>query len=57
MLLVSVVIRLRDPEMIPALAGALDTGLAVVQALAEFGERAAPDVLRVVMNPCPPGPG
>ena len=37
--------------MIPALAGALDAGFGVVQALAEFGERVAPDVLRVVMSP------
>ena len=51
LLLLSVIVSLRDPETIPALTGALDSGLAVVQALAEFGERAAPDVLRVVMNP------
>lgn len=51
LVLLSVIMRLRDPEMIPALAGALDTGVGVAQALAEFGERAAPDVLRVVMDP------
>ncbi len=47
-----VVSQLGDPMAIPALAGALGTGSTLVQdALADFGERAAPDVLRVVTDP------
>jgi hypothetical protein len=38
-----------DPHAIPALAGALGTGSTLVRdALADFGEQAAPDVLRLV---------
>lgn len=44
-----VVSQLEDPNAIPALAGALGTGSTLVRdALADFGERAAADVLRVV---------
>lgn len=44
------VAQLRDPNAIPALAGALGTGFTVIRALAGFGERAAPAVLAVVTN-------
>jgi hypothetical protein len=44
--------QLEDPQAIPALAGALGTGSTlVVDALADFGERAAPAVLGVVTSP------
>lgn len=42
------VIELDDPKAIPALAAALFTGTVVPRALADFGEQAAPAVLRVV---------
>jgi len=45
------VAALRDPRSIPALAGALGTGLLVVRALAAFGELAVPAVLAVVTSP------
>jgi hypothetical protein len=45
------VARLRDPRAIPALAGALGTGFTVIDALAAFGELAAPAVLAVVTSP------
>jgi len=43
--------RLKDPRTIPVLAGALGTGGVVTDALADFGERAVPDVRRVVVSP------
>lgn len=43
-----IVVELRDPRAIPALAAALFTGTVVPRALADFGEEAAPAVLRVV---------
>jgi hypothetical protein len=43
-----VIISLRDPQAIPALAGALHTGAMVARALAMFGEEAAPSVLSTV---------
>jgi len=44
--------QLGDPAAIPALAGALGSGSMLVRdALAEFGDRAAPEVLRVVTSP------
>ena len=47
-----VVASLKDPQAIPALAGALDAGsTAVADVLANFGEQAAPTVLAVVMSP------
>lgn len=47
-----VVSELGDPQAIPALAGALGTGSTLVRdALADFGERAAPAVLAVVSSP------
>lgn len=47
-----VVSQLGDPRTIPELAGALGTGSTLVRdALAEFGERAAPDILRIVTSP------
>jgi hypothetical protein len=42
------VVALRDPAAIPALTGALGSGVMVAKALAEFGEEAAPAVLAVV---------
>jgi hypothetical protein len=48
---VPLVTRLRTPEAIPALVGALRTGLMSAQALAEFGEQAVPAVLNVVRSP------
>lgn len=44
---VASVVRLRDVEAIPALAGALGTGMMVIRALVEFGEIAVPAVLAV----------
>lgn len=47
-----VVSELQDPQAIPALAGALGSGSTLVRdALADFGERAAPAVLAVVTAP------
>jgi len=47
-----VVSQLEDPRAIPALAGALDSGSTLVSdALADFGEQAAPAVLGVVTSP------
>ena len=46
-----VVAELRDPNAIPALASALGSGFAVIRALVEFGEQAAPAVLAAVMSP------
>lgn len=47
-----VVSQLEDPQAIPALAGALGSGSTLVpDALADFGERAAGAVLRVVTDP------
>ncbi len=46
-----VVIELQDPQTIPALTGALATGIQVPRALARFGEQAAPAVLRTVADP------
>jgi len=47
-----VVSQLEDAQAIPALAGALGTGSTLVRdALADFGERAAPAVLAVVTSP------
>src|SRR6266568_502049 len=44
--------QLEDPQAIPALAGALGSGSTLVpDALADFGERAAGVVLRVVTDP------
>ncbi len=44
--------QLEDPQAIPALAGALGSGSTLVpDALADFGERAAGAVVRVVTNP------
>jgi hypothetical protein len=44
--------QLEDPQAIPALAGALGSGSTLVRdALADFGERAAGAVVRVVTNP------
>jgi len=46
-----VVSQLEDPQAIPALAGALDSGSTLVaDALADFGEQAAPAVLAVVTS-------
>jgi hypothetical protein len=44
------VVALRDPLAIPALSGALGSGVLVAKALAEFGEEAAPAVLMVVSS-------
>ena len=52
--LLEAVVRLRDPSTIPALSEALGTGMMVIKALVEFGEAAAPDVLRVVRSPDTP---
>jgi len=47
-----VVSQLADPQAIPALAGALGTGSTLVRdALADFGEQAAPAILAVVNSP------
>ncbi len=46
-----VVVALRDPRAIPALAGSVGHGLLVIRALVEFGEAAAPAVLEVVTSP------
>jgi len=46
-----VVAQLKDPQAIPALAGALGTGFTVIDALVEFGAQAAPRALAVVMSP------
>lgn len=47
-----VVSQLEDPQAIPALAGALGSGSTLVpDALADFGERAASAVIRVVTDP------
>jgi hypothetical protein len=47
-----VVSQLEDPQAIPALAGALGSGSTLVSdALADFGEQAAPAVLGVVTSP------
>lgn len=47
-----VVSQLEDPQSIPVLAGALGTGSTLVRdALADFGERAAPAVLAIVTSP------
>lgn len=45
------VVALRDPATIPALAGALGTGLMVIRAMAEFGEPAVPAILDVISAP------
>lgn len=45
------VVELRDPATIPALAGALGTGLMVIRAMAEFGEPAVPAILNVISAP------
>lgn len=45
------VIRLRDPDSVSALAGALGTGMMVVRALSAFGDDAVPDVAAVVQSP------
>lgn len=44
------VVALKDTRAIPALSGALGTGLMVIRALAEHGEAAAPTVLAVVSD-------
>lgn len=49
--LARLVIELRDPRAIPALAGALGTGGRVTQAVVDFGEQAVPAVVAVVMSP------
>lgn len=46
-----VVVALRDPRAIPALAGALGTGMMVINALVAFGEQAVPAVLAVTASP------
>jgi hypothetical protein len=46
-----VVAELRDPQAIPALSEAIYGGFTVIRALADFGERAVPAVLRVVTSP------
>ncbi|MGH7528753.1 MAG: hypothetical protein ACREMN_00060 [Gemmatimonadales bacterium] len=53
--LAHVVSQLEDPRAIPALAGALGSGSTLVtDALADFGEPAVPDVVRVVTSPDSP---
>jgi hypothetical protein len=56
--LVRIVAKLEDPHAIPALAGALETGLRTARALAAFGEPAASVVVDVVTTteggPAPP---
>ena len=48
----SFVAELKDPQTIPVLAGALESGSpAPMQTLAAFGELAAPAILSVVMSP------
>ncbi len=44
------VVALRDRRAIPALAGAMQTGMMVMRALAAFGEVAAPTVLAVAAS-------
>jgi hypothetical protein len=45
--LIRTVGALRDPAAIPALVGAIDTGMNAIRAVAAFGEEAAAEVLRV----------
>ena len=45
--LIRTVGALRDPAAVPALVGAIDTGMNAVRAVAAFGEEAAAEVLRV----------
>lgn len=45
------VIRLRDPQTIPALAGVLGNGLMAVRALAAFGDRSVPAIVEAVRSP------
>ncbi len=45
------VVEMRDPRAIPALAGAVGSGMMVIRALVEFGEPAARAVLEVVDSP------
>jgi hypothetical protein len=45
------VVAMRDPAAIPALAGAVGSGLMVIRALVDFGEPAARAVLEVVDSP------
>lgn len=49
--LAGIVIRLEDPQTIPALAAVLGHGLMAARALAAFGEEAVPAVLGVVRSP------
>ena len=52
--LLEIVQRLRDPETISVLVGALEAGaagVALTQALADFGEPAAREILDAVMDP------
>jgi len=52
--LLEIVEDLRDPETIPVLLGAFEAGIAgtaLTQALAEFGEPAARQILNAVMDP------
>ncbi len=46
-----VVAELRDPQAIPALAGALGTGSPPTRALVDFGEKAVPALLAAVRSP------
>jgi hypothetical protein len=49
--LARLVVALRDPEAIPALASTLGTGWMVIRALVGFGDDAIPAVLAVVLSP------
>lgn len=52
--LIEVVVRLKDVNSIPALAGSLGTGTMTINALADFGDPAADPVLKIAESPNSP---